>query len=242
MIEQHGLVTAATFGVVWRHCQMKDRVCYAAIETLAKEIGVNRRTIERHLKLLCQQKYLHRVRRPGTTDVYQVIKMPVMEQEISIRDTTESHNTQGRESYEETNKDTITTDCPSDNTPAAGVDDEEVEVNELEPRSEKDLMLFNAINGERKIKGWRRISCFPSSACAVRYRNCSAQLDITELGEYIQCALQQGVIALPKVVGYIEGCAKRRGQPRQSGNGRRPSNLQKTMANAQRALAQLGET
>lgn len=58
MIDEYGLVTAAVYGIVWRHCQMKDKVCKAAIITIAKKINVSERTVIRHLQKLCSDGYL----------------------------------------------------------------------------------------------------------------------------------------------------------------------------------------
>ncbi len=37
---QYGLVTAAVYGVVHRHCQMRDGVCRASTRRMAQLIGV----------------------------------------------------------------------------------------------------------------------------------------------------------------------------------------------------------
>lgn len=58
LAEELGLIPAAVYGLVWRHCQMKDRVCYASIETLAKKLGVGTATVHRHIKALCGAGYL----------------------------------------------------------------------------------------------------------------------------------------------------------------------------------------
>lgn len=53
-----GLVTAAVYGAVWRFCQMEDRVCRASLEKLAEVLGVDRATVMRHIKVLCEKEYL----------------------------------------------------------------------------------------------------------------------------------------------------------------------------------------
>lgn len=58
MVRELGLVRAAVYGVVWRHCQMKDRVCKASQETLAEILGIDRVTLNRHLKALVEAGYL----------------------------------------------------------------------------------------------------------------------------------------------------------------------------------------
>ena len=52
MISQYGLTAAAVWGVMHRHCQMRNRVCYASIGTLSKLIGVSRPTFHKHLTKL----------------------------------------------------------------------------------------------------------------------------------------------------------------------------------------------
>ncbi len=49
---KHGIVTAAVFGLIWRFCQMRERVCRASIANLAVKLGVNRLTVMRHIDLL----------------------------------------------------------------------------------------------------------------------------------------------------------------------------------------------
>jgi DNA-binding MarR family transcriptional regulator len=53
-----GLVQAAVYGAVWRHCQMRDGICTASQDTLAELLGIHRATILRHLKELCKKGYL----------------------------------------------------------------------------------------------------------------------------------------------------------------------------------------
>lgn len=56
--EELGLVGAAVYGVVWRHCQMERHVCDASLDTLAAKIGASRATVKRHIKDLCKKGYL----------------------------------------------------------------------------------------------------------------------------------------------------------------------------------------
>jgi DNA-binding Lrp family transcriptional regulator len=56
---KYGLQGAAVFGVVWRHCQMRDGVCKASQETLGELIGINSRTtLNKYLKRLVKDGYL----------------------------------------------------------------------------------------------------------------------------------------------------------------------------------------
>lgn len=58
LVDDVGLIQAAVYGKVWRYCQMKDGVCSASQETIAKELKVSRATVLRHLKELCKKGYL----------------------------------------------------------------------------------------------------------------------------------------------------------------------------------------
>ena len=58
LMSEVGLVQTAVYGVVWRHCQMRDGICTASQETMAKILGVHRGTVLRHLKELCAKGYL----------------------------------------------------------------------------------------------------------------------------------------------------------------------------------------
>jgi hypothetical protein len=58
LAQQTSLTTAAVYGVAWRYCQMENRVCHASLETIAHHVGVNRKTVQRHMKQLCVLGYL----------------------------------------------------------------------------------------------------------------------------------------------------------------------------------------
>ncbi len=45
---QHGIVTAAVFGRIWRYTLGEQRVCSASLETISKDLGVDRATVMRH--------------------------------------------------------------------------------------------------------------------------------------------------------------------------------------------------
>jgi DNA-binding transcriptional regulator YhcF (GntR family) len=53
--QKHGIVTAAVFGIIWRFCQMRERVCRASIANLAARLGINRLTVMRHIELLTSE-------------------------------------------------------------------------------------------------------------------------------------------------------------------------------------------
>ena len=51
-------ITPVVFGIVWRYCLMEDQVCRASLETIGKKIGLDRATVMRHIKILCDDGYL----------------------------------------------------------------------------------------------------------------------------------------------------------------------------------------
>ena len=55
---QFGLVTAAVYGVVHRHCQMRDGVCRASTRRMAQLLGTTHITVQRHLRILVENGYL----------------------------------------------------------------------------------------------------------------------------------------------------------------------------------------
>jgi DNA-binding Lrp family transcriptional regulator len=45
---EHGIVTSAVFGRIWRYALGEQRVCTASLETISKDLGVDRATVMRH--------------------------------------------------------------------------------------------------------------------------------------------------------------------------------------------------
>jgi len=58
VVQEVGIMAAAVFGKAWRYCQMSDSVCKASQERLAEELGMDRTTINKHLKTLVDAGYL----------------------------------------------------------------------------------------------------------------------------------------------------------------------------------------
>jgi DNA-binding MarR family transcriptional regulator len=58
LVHELGLMPAVAYGVVWRYCQMEDGVCKASMAKIARRIGVDRATVHRHIKALCEAGYL----------------------------------------------------------------------------------------------------------------------------------------------------------------------------------------
>ena len=70
IVEQYGCITAVVFGVIWRHCQMKDNVCRASKETLAKMTGLSKRTIILHANKLVEDGFLSVYENKGEPSTY----------------------------------------------------------------------------------------------------------------------------------------------------------------------------
>lgn len=58
LVDEVGLMSAVVFGRIWRYCQMEDKVCKAALEKIGESIGVDKATVQRHAKELCEAGYL----------------------------------------------------------------------------------------------------------------------------------------------------------------------------------------
>lgn len=58
LVEKYDLITAALWGRVWRYCQMSNGICSASQETLAAELGISVKTVERRLKILERGRYI----------------------------------------------------------------------------------------------------------------------------------------------------------------------------------------
>jgi DNA-binding MarR family transcriptional regulator len=58
LCEEMGLAPAAVYGVIWRYCQGPRGVCQASLETIGAHLGLNWRTVLRHIKHLVNEGYL----------------------------------------------------------------------------------------------------------------------------------------------------------------------------------------
>ncbi len=128
LIEKFGLVTAAIYGVIWRYAQMEDKVCRASLEKIGQRVSVSAKTVERHVKKLCEDDYLNDL----TPDIKHKPHIYVITSkaqikglmEAKIEGQTESLTRSDRESYQgqtespikkETNKETKEEKEPSPN-------------------------------------------------------------------------------------------------------------------------------
>lgn len=58
LIEEFNVTVAAIYGVVWRYCQMEDRVCKASLEKVGARVGMSAKSAERHVSTLVEAGYL----------------------------------------------------------------------------------------------------------------------------------------------------------------------------------------
>lgn len=58
VVNDLGLMAAVVFGRMWRYCQMEDEVCKASLESIGDGIGVDKATVMRYAKELCDAGYL----------------------------------------------------------------------------------------------------------------------------------------------------------------------------------------
>ena len=59
IVNDVGVMPALIYGAVWRYCDSSSkRICYASLNKIADRVGLNRRTVIRHLKTLCERGYL----------------------------------------------------------------------------------------------------------------------------------------------------------------------------------------
>ncbi len=58
LVKRYGHMTALVFGMVWRYCQMKDRVCRASLERMACELEISRMSVLRHIRILVEDGFL----------------------------------------------------------------------------------------------------------------------------------------------------------------------------------------
>ncbi len=70
IVNKHGYMAALVFGAIWRHCQMSGKACTASLDTIAKMIGVERKTIIRYADILADDGYITRFKTSGKPTTY----------------------------------------------------------------------------------------------------------------------------------------------------------------------------
>jgi hypothetical protein len=87
VIEEFGLTGAAVFGSVYRHSLMRNEICYASQETIAKKVHVSRDTANKYLQELVKSDYLRIGKNdiPNFTNLYFPTGKAGIEADITIR-------------------------------------------------------------------------------------------------------------------------------------------------------------
>ena len=99
IVKDHGFMTALVFGVIWRYCQLKKCKCDASHETLSEKIGIDRRSLLRHTKVLIDNGYLRKETNKGIGTTYFDTGKANLRQKVT-GGMTESHTGYDRESQE----------------------------------------------------------------------------------------------------------------------------------------------
>ena len=78
-----GPVGAGVFGEVWYYAHLPDGYCHAGVATMAKDLGVTKRTVIRHLKKLREGGWIMRIKDPTFTTPagYVCTYVPIAERE-----------------------------------------------------------------------------------------------------------------------------------------------------------------
>jgi hypothetical protein len=108
----------------------------------------------------------------------------------------------------------------SSSMPQGSDDGRPSDLHPLNPWTEAERLLLDRVNVERKAKRYRLLTKFTTQAAKDRYSNCSAGVDIKRVDAAITCALQQGIMSVPKVVGYVEAVLSKKPKPSYNNNGR----------------------
>jgi len=66
VVRELGATAGLVYGVVWRHCQMRDGYCYAYQKNLAKLAGLGVRSVNRWIGRLIDAGYIRDITPPGT--------------------------------------------------------------------------------------------------------------------------------------------------------------------------------
>lgn len=58
VLEDVGAIGALVFGMIYRYSQMRDGICYASQSTIARRLGLSRRTVNRWISILIEKDYI----------------------------------------------------------------------------------------------------------------------------------------------------------------------------------------
>lgn len=115
LVKEHGLITAAVWGRVYRYEQMSSGKCVASHETLSEGLNISKRTLIRHLDILIDKEYItdhtpERRNKPHDLTTTRKARLEITLEAIdegvteSHTGVTESHTESDRESHEESSK------------------------------------------------------------------------------------------------------------------------------------------
>jgi len=91
IVRDHGLITAAVYGRMWRYSrQSKDSICSASQGKIADELGLSRPTVNFHVHILTEAGYLKvdKIRR-NNTNFYEVMDVNETntDKELGVKET-----------------------------------------------------------------------------------------------------------------------------------------------------------
>lgn len=200
LAQEVGLVCAAVYGVVWRYCQMKDGICRASLDTLGSDINVDRATVMRSVKKLCELGYLidQTPARRNAPHTYILAKsvaecnspeVEAVAPNNSSSPTVAECNATVAESHlkidsKKDSKDNIAANAP------------------LLPDTKYSHLLFEKLAVEFGAKGRRPPAKFPSLACKRKFDARAKYLN-GNTAMAIDRALEKGILAVTGVTDFI---------------------------------------
>jgi hypothetical protein len=219
LAEELGMMTALVYGIVWRYCQMKDRVCHASKETIGEHAKISGKTVQRHLQKLVKAGYLidltpdkkhapHTYKDAGKVRIEGLVEAKLVggtESPTSKKGGTESPTRQDRESHLGGTESPVKIE--SEETPK--------ERNNHGANAEDDApsLLLSSTPARRILKAKldanifkpqrrRGPQKFSTLKVAQKFDAAAARLD-GSLETAIDAALEQGCSSVIRVVNYI---------------------------------------
>lgn len=58
LVNKYGVVTAVVWGIVYRAVQHQSGICSESLDAMASVVGVSKKTVFNHLKILCADGYV----------------------------------------------------------------------------------------------------------------------------------------------------------------------------------------
>ncbi len=263
MVKEIGLMPALIYGRVWRFCRMEDGVCTASLDTIAGYIGVSRKTVERHIKTLCDGGYLRDMtpdRRHKPHEYADTGKAKIMGLIAATGETesptpeigkTESPTKSGPRS--DTKSDLGKTESPikipsedsmgKKETSSAPSADEKP--NGLLPDTKKSRMMFGRLQASARAEGKRGPGKFRTLEQKQKFDEAAAQLTEQEFERSLTAGLQQGINSVARMTNWVAKWDgnRQKGAPHGSHQRNRiaPGAVERQVATAEEARAILGD-